>query len=130
MECTCKKKDCYFCWLKGRVYTVAAPKRVKPVTLRDVLERVSAESGVPVEQITGRSRKENVRIARQMFCYVARSMESSPGVPRWTLMQIGNTVNYKRHVSVSHSVKLVELMLNNYPGEQKYTALYCSIGII
>ena len=128
MDCTCKKKDCYYCWLKGRIYTIAAQEEIKPMTLCDVLEKVSATSGVPVEQITGRSRKEKARIARQVFCYIARKTERSPGVPRWTLDQIGRMVNYRRHTAVCHSVKLVEAMLN-YSNEPKYTALCCGIGV-
>ena len=75
--CGCNKPDCYFCWLRNRVYTTTALVDIKPTDnayeteLYGILAKVSMASGVTIDDILGRSREAKIRIARQMFCYIA-----------------------------------------------------------
>ena len=124
--CGCEKPDCYFCWLKDRAYTTTMPiivNQPNEAGLNDILKNVSTASGVAIKQITGRSRMEKVRIARQMFCYIARKKERFPGEPMWTLKQIGEAVSYRQHCTVIHSIETVATMLH-----QKNVSEYKSLG--
>jgi len=131
-HCGCEKKECYYCWLKGRVYTTTMPVRVnqpKEAGLNDILKNVSTASGVDIKQITGRSRHEKVRIARQMFCYMARKKERFPGKPVWTLKQISEAVNYRQHCTVIHSIETVATMLRQ-KNASEYKSIGCRLGLI
>jgi len=88
--------------------------------LSDILADVSEASGVSVEQITGESRKEEIRIARQMFCYVARK------TGKWSDEQIGTEITRDR-TTVIHSCDVVENMLDTK--EPNYTKLWNRILI-
>ena len=127
-HCECGKKGCYFCWLKGRAYnaTVGITQH-EEMDINDILQKVSTVSGVTIKQIAGQSRKEKVRIARQVFCYMARRKERFPGEPVWTLKQIGKAVN-RQHATVIHAAGVVETMMGLR--EPRYTAIGRRLGLI
>jgi len=124
--CGCNKPDCYFCWLRDKVYTTTSAisygnaKRTKDIELCDILAEVSKASGVPIEDIVGRSRKEKIRIARQMFCYVAHKK-------KWSFRKIRNVIN-RNHATAIHSCYVVKDMFETK--QQEYTSLGCKLGII
>ena len=128
--CNCNKPDCYFCWLRNKVYTTTALEKTEDHTKEpepyDILVRVSEASGVTIEDIAGRLRKENIVIARQMFCYVARIHLKKTGVPKWQLHKIGSVIN-RDHSSVLHSCAVVENMMETRHPE--YISLGVKLGI-
>ena len=67
-----------------------------------------------VEDIVGKSRGSKVRIARQIFCYIASQNEN------WIDTQIGAVID-KDRTSVVHSRGVVKTMLEIK--EPEYTAL-------
>ena len=73
-------------------------------SLEDILHDVSEASGVSIEEIAGQSRKGNIIVARQMFCYVARQKN------KFKFRQIGKIIG-KDHSTVINSVKTVKDML-------------------
>ena len=126
-ECGCARPDCWFCRMKGRTYTVAQVetiekrKIIEARELHQILAAVCEASGVTIEQITGQSREEKVRIARQVFCYAAR-------LQKWKDWQIGAAINRDRS-TVVHSCGVVKTMLEmKQPGE--YAVLASRLGII
>ena len=107
-QCGCNKPDCYFCWLRNRIYATTAlekPEKAKEPDLNDILQEVSEKYGISVENITGKSRKTEIVAARQMFCYIAKNKG------KWTLKQICKTINVKQHGTVIHACKATENML-------------------
>ena len=126
--CGCGKPGCYFCWLKGKVYTATEPVEIRPADsacgtgLYDILARVSIESDVPIEEIVGQSREERVRIARQMFCYAARLQN------KWKDKQIGDAIGRDR-TTVIHSHGVVKTMLGMKRPEPEYVVLANRLGI-
>ena len=98
-SCNCNNADCYFCWLRNN----AEQMKDFDYTHR-ILHDVARISGVSVEQIVGKSRRKEIVIARQMFCYLARQYG-------WLNdTQIGKTIGHDR-VTVIHSSKVVETMI-------------------
>jgi len=122
--CSCKKPDCYFCWLRNKVYTTTAEMPKREISsyeeLLAILSEVSKASGVSVEQIVGNSRKEDFCMARQVFCYISRKME------KWTDKQIGLLIVRDR-TTVIHSYNVIKNMLDTK--EPKYTELGNRLGI-
>ena len=74
-----------------------------------------------VKDIIGKSRKEEIVAARQMFCYDARKQN------KWKDWQIAKTIKRDR-CSVIHSCAVVETMLEI--NEPKYKALAKRLGIV
>ena len=123
--CGCNKPDCYFCWLRGRIYatTQIEKREIADITeLHQILTAVCEDSGVTPEDIKGSSRHEKVRIARQVFCYAAR-------LKKWKDWQIGAAINRDRS-TVVHSCGVVKTMLEMKRPEPEYVALASKLGII
>jgi chromosomal replication initiation ATPase DnaA len=110
-QCGCNKRDCYFCWLKNRVYTTTALEggvsfgRKSEPELEDILRAVSEASGVSVEDIKGECRRAEIRTARQIYCYLAKR------AGRWSYAAIAKSIDKKKHATVMHSCKVVNEML-------------------
>jgi chromosomal replication initiation ATPase DnaA len=125
-QCGCNKRDCYFCWLRNRVYTTTALEgsvgfgRKREPELEDILRAVSEASGVSVEDIKGGRRLEEIIPARQMYCYLARK------AGKWSYWRIGEIIG-KDHATALHSCRKVEEMLETK--EPEYTALANRLGI-
>ena len=124
-QCGCGKADCYFCWLRNKVYDTTAVRTMHENSddsdLYGILSEVSRESGVSTTQIAGRSREGDIRVARQMFCYVARKRN------KWKDWQISAVIKHKR-CTVIHSCMVVETMLE--VKDPKYVALAKRLGIL
>jgi chromosomal replication initiation ATPase DnaA len=115
-QCGCNRADCYFCWLKNRTYHTTSGKMLNEIIenhscLVEILSDVSEASGVSVEQIAGESRLEEIRIARQVFCYAARQ------TGKWTDEHIGEAIGRDR-TTVIHSCRQAE---TNIAVRDKYT---------
>ena len=122
--CGCEKPDCYFCWLKGRIYRTTPIENKCEIAdateLHKLLATVCEASGVTIEEIRGNSRHEKVRVARQVFCYAAR-------LQKWKDWQIAAAINRDRS-TVVYSCGVVKTMLGmKQPGE--YAVLCQKLGI-
>ena len=112
--CFCQKPDCYFCWLRNKVWNTTAEKPMRnsddDSELSAILSDVCMAAGVSVEDVRGESRVGKILRARQMYCYVTRKQELTPGVSQWYLREIGSVIN-RDHSTVIHSCEVVENML-------------------
>jgi len=136
--CGCNLPDCWFCnqrkispWLFPGLppCDVSKYKEVKMTTpegdtdLTSILNEVSVASGVKIEDIAGRSRREEFVIPRQFYCYLARKKG------KWKDRQIGSAIGYDR-CTVIHSCGVIEDMLEMPSRCPKYKALAQRLGII
>ena len=103
-QCGCNDRNCYFCWLRNRIYATT-PHRldINDMPLKDILAAVAVTSGVKIADIVGASRKAEVCVARHVFCYIARQQG------RWSYKMIGDIIN-RNYATVMCSVKKVTEM--------------------
>jgi len=73
------------------------------VSLRLILERVSAETGVPKELLLAHSNAKAVAMARHRFCWEARQVRWSDGRQRYSLPQIGAFLGDRDHTTIRSS---------------------------
>jgi len=81
------------------------------MNLSTLLTLISQATEVPEEQIIGNSRKANVCAARHIYCYVARKTDTVFGNQKWTLEEIGTTIN-RNHATVREACIVVANMLH------------------
>ena len=103
--CGCNKPDCYFCWLRNRVYTTTALKNhiytIKIETPEEVFHTVCRLVGADPEIVKSQSRNENIVIVRQIYCYVAKIATKA------SFKKIGNVIG-RTHCTAIHSFKTVK----------------------
>lgn len=75
-------------------------------TLNSIMEAVSNETNIPVEEIIGIDRKREIVKARHLFFYLAKKYSGKP------LSAIGNTC-YRDHTTVMHGVKATTEYIKN-----------------
>lgn len=85
--------------------------RAKP-SLNQIIEAVSAEYGVPVDQIKGPSRKAPVALARHVAVFIARK------VLRDSWKHLGTAFGNRDHTSMMHAYKKVEEVIAQDPEEE------------
>lgn len=85
----------------------AQPMPMTGRSMQDIVRRVSAATGVPVSDITGRGRPVPVAIARQISYWLARKRLSRPHGGPMTFEAIGRFFK-RHHKAVMHGVHAVE----------------------
>jgi chromosomal replication initiation ATPase DnaA len=115
VTCNCNKPDCYFCWLKSRIYATTAVQEKQYLSKPEVvLMAVCRLTGVSPEDVKSKSRRLDVVIVRQVYCYAARELTGA------SMKGIGEVVN-RDHATVIHSYRVVQNMLAT--GNRNYTGL-------
>ena len=74
----------------------------KPLTVDDILERVCEHYHVNTEEVSGKSRKRNLVVARQVSMYLAQKHTKMPA------SRIGKLIAGRDHSTVIHSCEKVE----------------------
>jgi chromosomal replication initiation ATPase DnaA len=108
VKCNCNKPDCYFCWLKSRIYStseIEARNKSDLPSIDDVIRSTSVASNISISDLTGQSRKEEYKVLRQVACYVARVYAKE------RLKPIGEAVN-RHHTTIIYACTTVEDMLH------------------
>lgn len=82
-------------------------KTNKPITIESIQKHIADYYLIPVEQIIGSSRRQEVAEVRQIAMYLCKQLTSS------SLKTIGINFGGRDHSTVIHSVKKVESMINN-----------------
>jgi len=103
--CSCNHPDCYFCWLNNQSYYTTTEKTMTSkkhqFTSIDIFTKICNVANVDKEQVKSRSRKHEIVIVRQIFCYLARELTKD------TDKEIGNVIE-RDHSSVVYSCKMVK----------------------
>lgn len=82
---------------KQGLFSSAFHTRYK-ITREELLEMISKETGVTVEQITQKSRKKEIVNARFIYCSILRNHFG------YTLQRIGETLGSRDHTSIRHAL--------------------------
>ena len=80
----------------------------KDLKLNNVVERISQESTVPIEEILGKSRRQHIVTLRQTAYYVYRHRFGL------TYSSIADLTNRLDHTTVMHGLKTMENYLQVY----------------
>ncbi|HEB61700.1 MAG TPA: chromosomal replication initiator protein DnaA [Bacteroidetes bacterium] len=78
----------------------------KEINIENIQKIISDFFNIPIEQITGKSRKRNIVIARQLGIYFSKQMTS------YSLKQIGSQFGNRDHATVLHSIKTVNNLMD------------------
>lgn len=95
--------------LARRVIERAVKVDDKPLTMDDILDKVCAHFNVTTAQVSSKSRKRDLVIARQVSMYLAQKYTKMPA------SRIGRLVGNRDHSTVLHSCSQVERRLNADP---------------
>ena len=85
---------------------------VRMATLSEILESATLCFGVTVEDMVGRSKREDVLFARHAFCLAARMLTPA------TVVAIGTVLN-RDHATVLHSCKVADALIETGYGDFK-----------
>lgn len=79
-------------------------KRISTLTLEDILTIVAEATDLREDDIQSKTRKGDVKEARQLFCWFARKYTARP------LEIIGKTIN-RDHATVLHSIRVIDNLI-------------------
>lgn len=78
------------------------------IKLNRILECVADKCAVNAHDVTGRSRIQNIREARFIFCLITRELTRMP------YSSIGNYID-REHCTVLHAIKRANELIDVYP---------------
>ena len=96
--------------LAERVIKRAVKVDNHPLTIDDIMERVCQHYGVSQQQVTGKSRKREYVLVRQVSMYLAQKYTKMPA------SRIGQLIGGRDHSTVLHSCNTVEQRLKTEKG--------------
>lgn len=82
---------------RQNIFTDALQARYK-ITIEELLEIISKETGVSIQDILRRSRKKEIINARFIYCSILRTHFG------YTLERIGETLDSRDHTSIRHAL--------------------------
>ena len=91
--------------LAERVIKRAVKVDNHPLTVDDILEKVSRHYNVEVQQVSGKSRKRDLVQVRQVSMYLAQKYTKMPA------SRIGHLIGGRDHSTVIHSCNQIEQRL-------------------
>ncbi len=92
--------------LAGEVIENITHHSSKEINIENIQSIISEFFDIPVESITGKSRKRNIVIARQLGIYFSKKMTDL------SLKEIGRKFGNRDHATVLHSIKTVNNLLD------------------
>ena len=87
--------------LAGRVMMRAVKVDNKPLTIDDIIDKVCNHFNVSAQDVSGKSRKRDLVVARQVSMYLAQKYTKMPAA------RIGKLVAGRDHSTVIHSCEKV-----------------------
>ena len=99
---TLSKRDVNLALAKQVIKDVLGSEAFKEITIDRVISFVSTFFEIPEKYITGRGRKQDVVLARQVSMYLSREFTGS------TLVKIGNHFGKRDHSTVIHGCSIIE----------------------
>ena len=93
-HCGCGKKECYYCWLEGKIEATMAIEKRSPKTLEEILVAVCDSTGTNPADVISYSRKRDISRVRQIYCLIVRETTDI------TLQEIGAAIGGRDHSTV------------------------------
>jgi chromosomal replication initiation ATPase DnaA len=98
VKCNCGKPDCYFCNQQKQNYWTTPGMNVD--SPESVLTEVCRLTGTDPDIIKSKSRRLDVVIVRQVYCYTARELTGA------SMKEIGKVIN-RNHATVIYSCRVI-----------------------
>ena len=114
-DCGCNKPDCYFCWLRGRVYTTTYKPVGQYLTLEDIFNKICKATEIDQAEVKSPSRKTKASLARHFYCVIAHKTTKA------TVAQISTVIRRDRTL-VYYAEKKLENLL--YARDKQCIAMY------
>lgn len=99
---TLKRKDVNITLAKQVIRDILGSSAFKEVTIDHVVKYISREMGISERLLTGKGRKKEVALARQVAMYLSRELTGS------SLFNIGTHLGRRDHSTVIHACKTIE----------------------
>ncbi len=99
---TLKRKDVNINLAKQVIRDILGSSAFSEVTIDHVVKYISRELGIAERLLTGKTRKKEVALARQVAMYLARELTGS------SLFNIGTHLGRRDHSTVIHACKTIE----------------------
>ena len=82
-------------------------KEFHAINIKEISKYITSKIGVPERLVRGKSRRQEIALARQIIMYLSRELTSLP------LSKIGDQLGKRDHSTVVHACKLIEKKMND-----------------
>tara|TARA_X000001036_G_scaffold175532_2_gene166159 strand:- start:18655 stop:20016 length:1362 start_codon:yes stop_codon:yes gene_type:complete len=82
-------------------------KEFHTINIKEISKYITSKLGVPERLVRGKSRRQEIALARQIIMYLSRELTSLP------LSKIGDQLGRRDHSTVVHACKLIEKKMND-----------------
>ena len=102
-----KQVDINMKLVQGVVREMVGDKEFHTISIKEISKYITSKLGVAERLVRGKSRRQEIAIARQIIMYLSRELTSLP------LSKIGDQLGKRDHSTVVHACKLVEKRMND-----------------
>ena len=102
-----KQVDINMKLVQGVVREMVGDKEFHTISIKEISKYITSKLGVVERLVRGKSRRQEIAIARQIIMYLSRELTSLP------LSKIGEQLGKRDHSTVVHACKLVEKRMND-----------------
>ena len=82
-------------------------KEFHTINIKEISRYITSKLGVPERLVRGKSRRQDIALARQIIMYLSRELTNLP------LSKIGDQLGRRDHSTVVHACKLIEKKMND-----------------
>ncbi len=102
-----KQVDINMKLVQGVVREMIGDKEFHAISIKEISKYITSKLGVPERLVRGKSRRQEIALARQIVMYLSRELTSLP------LSKIGDQLGRRDHSTVVHACKLIEKKMND-----------------
>ena len=102
-----KQVDINMKLVQGVVREMIGDKEFHAISIKEISKYITSKLGVPERLVRGKSRRQEIALARQVVMYLSRELTSLP------LSKIGDQLGRRDHSTVVHACKLIEKKMND-----------------
>ena len=93
--------------VQGVVREMIGDKEFHTISIREISKYITSKLGVNERLVRGKSRRQEIALARQIIMYFSRELTNLP------LSKIGAQLGKRDHSTVVHACKLIEKKMND-----------------
>ena len=102
-----KQVDINMKLVQGVVREMIGDKEFHTISIKEISKYITSKMGVAERLVRGKSRRQEIALARQVIMYLSRELTSLP------LSKIGDQLGKRDHSTVVHACKLIEKKMND-----------------
>ena len=89
------------------VREMVGEKEFNTISIKEISKHVASKMNISERFIRGKSRRQEIALARQIIMYLSRELTNLP------LSKIGENIGKRDHSTVVHACKLIEKKITN-----------------